>query len=119
MIWASRARGKSADCSERHGARAARCRADATASVLFHGLLSASIGSVLIGLTVAFFSWRTLRRATMGPLHAALRQFGAIAAGELTTRVAIRSNDEMATLLRGVASMQDKLRATVTSVRAG
>ncbi|MFM0690146.1 methyl-accepting chemotaxis protein [Paraburkholderia strydomiana] len=93
--------------------------ANERSAALFHGLLSASIGSVLIGLTVAFFSWRTLRRAIMDPLHAALRQFDAIAAGELTTRVAIRSNDEMATLLRGLASMQDKLRATVTSVRAG
>jgi hypothetical protein len=93
--------------------------ANERSAVLFHGLLSASIGSVLIGLTVAFFSWRTLRRAIMDPLHAALHQFDAIAAGELTTRVAIRSKDEMATLLRGLASMQDKLCATVTNVRAG
>ncbi|MFL9960852.1 HAMP domain-containing protein [Paraburkholderia sediminicola] len=60
-----------------------------------------------------------LRRAVMTPLHDALRQFDAIAAGESTTRVPIRSNDEMATLLRGVASMQDKLGASVTTVRAG
>lgn len=93
--------------------------ANERSAALFHGLLSASIGSVLIGLTVAFFSWRTLRRAIMDLLHAALRQFDAIAAGELTKRVAIRSNDEMATLLRGLASMQDKLCATVTNVRAG
>ncbi|MFM0169170.1 methyl-accepting chemotaxis protein [Paraburkholderia sediminicola] len=88
-------------------------------ATLFHTLLYACIGSILVGLTVAFISWRTLRRAIMAPLNDALRQFDAIAAGELTTHVPIRSNDEMATLLRGVASMQDKLGATVTTVRAG
>lgn len=85
----------------------------------FHTLLAACLCSIAIGLVVALYSWRTLRRAIMGPLNDALHQFDAIAAGELTTRVAIRSNDEMAMLLRGLATMQDKLGATVTTVRAG
>jgi methyl-accepting chemotaxis protein-1 (serine sensor receptor) len=93
--------------------------ANERSAALFHTLLLACLGSVLVGLTVAFISWRMLRRAIMTPLNDALRQFDAIAAGELTTRVPIRSNDEMAMLLRGVASMQDKLGATVTTVRAG
>lgn len=88
-------------------------------AALFHTLLSACVASIVLGLTVAFLSWRTLRRAIMSPLNDALRQFDAIAAGELTTQVPIRSNDEMATLLRGLAAMQDKLGATVTSVRVG
>jgi len=85
----------------------------------FHTLLAACLASLAVGLTVAFISWRTLRRAIMSPLHDALRQFDAIARGELTTHVPIRSNDEMATLLRGLAAMQAKLGATVTTVRAG
>ena len=88
-------------------------------AALFHTLLAACIASTVLGLTVAFFSWRTLRRAIMAPLHDAMRQFDAISAGELTTRVTIRSNDEMGTLLRGLAAMQDKLGATVTTVRTG
>jgi methyl-accepting chemotaxis protein-1 (serine sensor receptor) len=85
----------------------------------FHLFFAASAAMIAFGIAAAAFGWITLRRAIMAPLNDALRQFDAIAAGELTTQVPIRSNDEMATLLRGVASMQDKLGATVTTVRAG
>ncbi|MCO5397728.1 methyl-accepting chemotaxis protein [Ralstonia soli] len=86
---------------------------------LFRMLLIGSAISIALGLLVAFYSWWSLRRAIMAPLNAALTQFDAIAAGELTTRSTIRSDDEMGMLLRGLAKMQDKLGATVTTVRSG
>jgi methyl-accepting chemotaxis protein-1 (serine sensor receptor) len=103
---------------ERYLARDAQA-ASARSTALFHALLAACIVSVVLGLTLAGASGLSLRRAIMTPLHDALQQFDAIAAGELTTRVPIRSNDEMGLLLRGLAGMQERLGITVTRVRAG
>ena len=88
-------------------------------AAMFHGLLIACVASIGLGLSIAFFSWLTLRRAIMLPLKQALNLFERIAAGELTMRVAIHSNDEMGALLRGLQVMQHKLDATVSTVRAG
>ena len=85
----------------------------------FRTLLTACVASIVVGLGVAFLSWRALRRAIMSPMRDALGQFDAIASGELRTRVEIRSEDEMGTLLHGLATMQDKLGATITTVRKG
>ena len=97
---------------------AAQAASDHSAA-LFRMLLVASVASIVVGLAVAVLSWWTLRRAIMTPLHDALRQFDAIAAGELTTRAPVRADDEMGALLRGLDAMQTRLRATVTSVRSG
>jgi methyl-accepting chemotaxis protein I, serine sensor receptor len=94
-------------------------QANDASAARFRVLMSACVASIVVGLSVAFLSWRSLRRAIMAPLADALHQFDAIAAGELTTRIAIRSDDEMGMLLRGLAAMQDKLSATVMGVRAG
>jgi methyl-accepting chemotaxis protein-1 (serine sensor receptor) len=85
----------------------------------FHTLLAACMVCVVVGLSAAFASWYTLRRAVMAPLEQALLQFRAIAAGELTTRAHIRSHDEMGMLLEALQFMQEKLGATVTTVRSG
>ncbi|WP_322102171.1 methyl-accepting chemotaxis protein [Paraburkholderia sp. J41] len=85
----------------------------------FHTMLAICAASIALALTASFFGWRALRRAIMTPLGSAMRQFEAIAAGDLTTRVEIRSNDEMATLLRSLAQMQASLAATVSAVRSG
>jgi methyl-accepting chemotaxis protein-1 (serine sensor receptor) len=97
---------------------AAQAAADHS-SATFRTLLTACIASIAVGLGVAFLSWRALRRAIMSPMRDALGQFDAIASGELRTRVEIRSEDEMGTLLHGLATMQDKLGATITTVRKG
>lgn len=97
----------------------AASEANAHSATLFQTLLMASIASIVVGLSVALWSWWSLRRAIMTPLNAALTQFDAIAAGELTTRTSVRSKDEMGMLLRGLAAMQDKLGATITTVRSG
>ncbi|WP_414441420.1 methyl-accepting chemotaxis protein [Burkholderia sp. 22PA0106] len=85
----------------------------------FHVLMAICIASLVLALVVSWFGWRALRRAIMTPLASAMQQFEAIAAGDLTTRVEIRSNDEMATLLRSLAGMQASLAATVAAVRSG
>jgi methyl-accepting chemotaxis protein-1 (serine sensor receptor) len=79
--------------------------------------------STCVGLAVAlgasFYGWISLRRAITVPLNDALHHFDAIAAGDLTTRIEIRSRDEMGHLLTGLKKMQSSLALTVASVREG
>ena len=93
--------------------------ASASSQRLFDRLVWACVISVAIGLIIAFVSWRALRSAIMTPLNQALGHFDAIASGELTRQITVSADDEMGTLLKGLGSMQDRLRATVTSVRTG
>ncbi|WP_028225633.1 methyl-accepting chemotaxis protein [Paraburkholderia ferrariae] len=86
---------------------------------LFHAMVAICAASIVLALAVAFVSGRALRRAIMTPLASALGQFDAIAAGDLSTRVAVRSNDEMGTLLTALDAMQGRLLGTVASVRTG
>jgi methyl-accepting chemotaxis protein I, serine sensor receptor len=78
-----------------------------------------SIVAIFVGVIAAGLTWYSLRRRIMHPLDAALKQFGAIAQGDLRREVAITSNDEMGELLRGLAAMQASLIDTVRSVRSG
>ncbi|WP_144150467.1 methyl-accepting chemotaxis protein [Paraburkholderia sp. BCC1885] len=78
-----------------------------------------SIGSVIVGLLAAFFSYLTLTRSIGRPLSDALEHFDAIAAGDLRRPVVVTSRDEMGLLLEGIAKMQRSLTETVRSVRGG
>jgi methyl-accepting chemotaxis protein-1 (serine sensor receptor) len=78
-----------------------------------------SILAILFGVSIAGYSWFSLRRAISGPIAQALKHFGDIADGDLTQPVRIRSSDEMGQLLRGLSKMQDNLTKTVGTVRRG
>jgi len=71
------------------------------------------------GIAAAASGWFFLRRAIMAPLGEALDHFRHISAGDLTRAIPIKTNDEMGQLLAGVSSMQEKLSATVSTVRTG
>jgi len=94
-------------------------RSGARSDWIFHTMLGICAASVALALAVALFSGRALRRAIVRPLASAVGQFDAIAAGDLSTEVEVKTNDEMATLLRALATMQARLLATVTAVRTG
>jgi methyl-accepting chemotaxis protein-1 (serine sensor receptor) len=81
-------------------------------------LLTVSMLSIVIGLGAAGFSWLSLRRAIARPLDDALAQCEAIAMGDLTRHIVIRSRDEMGRLLEGIRAMQFGLIRTVSSVRS-
>ncbi len=74
--------------------------------------------ALLAGIAAAAFGWFVLRRAIMTPLAEALKHFEHISAGDLTHEVPIKTHDEMGQLLAGVATMKDKLAATVGTVRS-
>ncbi|SAL07443.1 methyl-accepting chemotaxis sensory transducer [Caballeronia arationis] len=73
--------------------------------------------ALLVGLATAALGWFVLRRAIMTPLAEALKHFEHISNGDLTHEVSIKTRDEMGQLLAGVATMKDKLVATVGTVR--
>ncbi len=77
-----------------------------------------AIAAIAAGLIAAFAGWFLLRRAIMTPIAEALEHFEHISAGDLTRVVAVKTHDEMGQLLSGVASMKDKLAATVLTVRS-
>ncbi|WP_250475739.1 methyl-accepting chemotaxis protein [Caballeronia sp. GAFFF1] len=74
--------------------------------------------ALLAGIAAAAFGWFLLRRAIMTPLAEALKHFEHISTGDLTHDVSIKTHDEMGQLLAGVATMKDKLAATVGTVRS-
>ena len=79
----------------------------------------AAIGGVLFGLLAVAISAFFLIRAINRPLEEMLQHFDAIASGDLTTKIEIRSNDEMGRLMRGLQQMQQRLTETVARVREG
>jgi methyl-accepting chemotaxis protein-1 (serine sensor receptor) len=86
---------------------------------LYGTLLDVFIVGLLAGLVLIVFSSVMLLRAIMQPLTQALGHFDAMAAGNLANHIVIERHDEMGTLLKGLAKMQDQLSNTVRSVRTG
>ncbi|WP_454722448.1 MULTISPECIES: methyl-accepting chemotaxis protein [Cupriavidus] len=79
--------------------------------------------AVAAGLAVALLlSWAgraALMRAIVDPVNAAIAQFQRIAAGDLTGRVAVTSDNEMGKLGVALQKMQESLTETVGTVRNG
>ncbi|MHA6820878.1 methyl-accepting chemotaxis protein [Ralstonia pseudosolanacearum] len=85
----------------------------------FKGLVWTFVIVIAVGLALAAGCYLILSRAISLPLAEMLVHFREIAAGNLTTDVRVRSRDEMGVLMEGLQQMQDKLKATVLTVRHG
>ncbi len=79
----------------------------------------AAIGGVLFGLFVVAIAAFFLIRAIMQPLGEMLNHFSAISAGDLTSRIEVKSRNEMGKLMGGLQVMQKSLIETVFNVRQG
>ncbi|WP_116136503.1 methyl-accepting chemotaxis protein [Trinickia diaoshuihuensis] len=97
---------------------AARATFDA-AQARFHAFIGIAVGGLLLALGAAAQTWWSLQRAIGGPLTEAIGHFRAIADGDLTTRVEIRSRNEMGQLMAGLQAMQAKLVQAISVVRDG
>jgi methyl-accepting chemotaxis protein-1 (serine sensor receptor) len=78
-----------------------------------------AIGGVLFGLIAVAISAFFLIRAINGPLREMMGHFDAIASGDLTSNVEVKSKNEMGTLMLGLQKMQARLTDTVSQVREG
>ncbi|HTJ94719.1 MAG TPA: methyl-accepting chemotaxis protein [Pararobbsia sp.] len=96
----------------------ARTRYDA-AQDRFHLVIALAAGGLLIGLSMAAFAWHALRKSIAGPLDEATHHFHAIADGDLSHPIEVRSRDEMGQMFEGLRTMQSRLKDTMVSVRDG
>ena len=78
-----------------------------------------AIAGILVGLLIISVSAVFLMRAITRPLHEMLGHFNAIAAGDLTHSIEVKSRDEMGVLMAGLQKMQTSLIETVSRVREG
>jgi methyl-accepting chemotaxis protein len=90
-----------------------------TSQARFHAFVGVAVAGLLIALGAAAVAWWSLQRAIGAPLAQALGHFRAIADGDLTTRVEVRTRDEMGQLMTGLQAMQRKLVQTISVVRDG
>ncbi len=70
--------------------------------------IAAAIASVIIGVVVT--------RSIAGPLKRALRVTERVASGDLTSRIDVAGNDELAQMMAGLKHMNDSLRQLVGEV---
>ena len=75
--------------------------------------LAIAAAAVLAGIGAA---WRITRSVT-GPLRGAVAAIERVASGDLGHAIEIRGHDEVASLLGGIATMQERLRELVGAVR--
>jgi methyl-accepting chemotaxis protein len=83
-----------------------------TAKMVSIGLIAFGL---LAGISIGFFLIRGISRA----LAEALRVANSVAAGDLTERITIASNDEIGQLLAALQKMNEGLVAIVSEVRGG
>ena len=76
-----------------------------------------ALGGIALGAVLIVAASLSLIRAIMRPLDQALAHFDAMARGDLSNVVEIERQDELGRLLAGLATMQDKLAATVGTMR--
>ena len=86
---------------------------------LYNKLSDFALAGIILGAVLILASSFALLRAIMAPLALTLEHFDAMAGGNLSNHIVADRHDEMGRLLTGLAKMQDKLSATVRSVRNG
>ena len=77
------------------------------------------IAGILFGLVTAWFVCIWLIRSISRPLEKAVDLAGGIAAGDLTQRIEVQSNDETGRLMGALKNMNDSLEKIVFEVRNG
>ncbi|MGY2491604.1 methyl-accepting chemotaxis protein [Cupriavidus sp. CP313] len=78
-----------------------------------------SIVLIVLGLAVAVLCTATLNRAIVTPVEEALAVFERIARGDLTSRIASISKNEIGRMMQALAAMQASLSGIVADVRTG
>jgi methyl-accepting chemotaxis protein len=100
---------------QQEGAQASSRQAQATVRNLI-----ATIGvAVLLAAAVATGVAMWIIRSVTGPINSAIELARAVAAGDLTRVVEVRSKDEAGALMQALAHMQTSLAKVVTQVRRG
>ncbi|MHB8825604.1 MAG: methyl-accepting chemotaxis protein [Thiobacillus sp.] len=78
-------------------------------------LITLSLVALVMGIGFAFWITRSITR----PMNQAVRIAQTVAAGDLTSRIEVRSKDETGQLLQALKDMNDSLVKVVSQVRTG
>ncbi|MCK9687873.1 methyl-accepting chemotaxis protein [Scleromatobacter humisilvae] len=76
------------------------------------------IAMVVAALALGSFAAVTITRSITGPIGRAVEVAATVAAGDLSSRIVVRGEDETAQLLRALSRMNDSLAQIVGQVRA-
>ena len=90
-----------------------------SSQALYQKFRTAAIAGIVFGLLAVALSAFFLIRAITQPLREMLTHFDSISAGDLTSRIEVKSKNEMGLLMGGLEKMQKSLTATVLNVRQG
>ena len=82
-------------------------------------LRNLALTSIIGGIGLSAWLGFMLIRAITGPLDAAIKLARGVAAGDLTQRIEIHSNDEIGQLMQALKEMTDNLVTIVSQVRTG
>jgi methyl-accepting chemotaxis protein-1 (serine sensor receptor) len=97
-----------------------RARAENEAATQAYGVVrNITILAILIGVALAVAIGTLLIRAITRPLNEAVRVAGSVAAGDLTHRIEVASQDETGQLMQAMKDMNESLARIVGQVRAG
>ena len=97
-----------------------RAQAEQTAATQAYALIrTVTLVASLVGVALAIAIGILLVRAITRPLNEAVRVAGGVAAGDLTQRIEVLSQDETGQLMQAMKSMNDNLLSIVGQVRAG
>src|SRR5450830_479847 len=92
-----------------------KAQAGAAATDAKHQYTVANTFMLVLGSVIAFFTTRSIVK----PLQYAVKAAEAVAAGDLTTAIEVRTKDEMGQLMRAFKHMNDSLNGIVAEVRRG
>ncbi|WMJ09100.1 methyl-accepting chemotaxis protein [Nitrosomonas sp. sh817] len=85
----------------------------------FSTMFALTATMVGLGVVLAVIIGMLLIRAVIGPLNEAVAVANAVAAGDLTSRIEVNSNNETGRLLQALKTMNDNLVDLVGKVRSG
>ena len=74
---------------------------------------------MVVGVVLALLCWMFIRRNVLAPLDEAGALLETVAQGDLTTRIEVRSTNEIGRLMGAARTMQEGLARMVTQVRQG
>jgi methyl-accepting chemotaxis protein len=78
-----------------------------------------TVGVIGAGLVLMLVAAASLLRSILVPIRESVVHFSRMADGDLSNQIEVRGNDEMTELMRALETMQNKLAATVLTVRNG
>ncbi len=85
----------------------------------YENIFMISITTMVLGMLIAIIAGFFLIRAIIGPLNEAINVANAVAAGDLTSQIEVRSTNEMGRLMQSLKAMNDNLVELVGKVRMG